>query len=552
MPFRISHLVLVCLAVCLAAACGGPAVRELGGPKWAITSPELGVWLRGVFPHPERSLMRPGQQGIRQEAAPKIVLRLNGRDYAQYPPTPMEGGSSWVWAEGVVKPGGGRFEITTGIYSGRLVSWLLAVSSLEVDMSSPDHRFKGRLEAGQRLQILGDQSWEIEQQQHTGSSIASIPDAPYLSSAVRQLRLWQARPGRPLPGVFGLLDRKFEGRVFWDHDLWIFPALSLLDPDSARAIVDYRLRTLPEARKAAKEGARIPWEADPAGRDMAQGEAEKSLGAGPSAAWMLNRAAQLGLADPVEARRAQQEIAQFFLSVSEPGPQGRSIRDVRSIDEYVIVDNDLFLQAGVDLLWQRLGVSQRAKLPRSPEGELLNYEPDTGRPMQQAAGMLAAWPLEHPEAARKGPELVDRWLPRVIKNGPRMSVSVAATILARDGRAEEARRLWMNEIKANEGPFFREKPLNPEAPFITGVAGLVNTVLYGFIGIDIGPNEPARAAWKKRLKSGAWIWANPHVPDSWERIIIGPIYLDGEPFRLTAKTGSLSVMPFNPSPEPAQ
>lgn len=57
------------------------------------------------------------------------------------------------------------------------------------------------------------------------------------------------------------------GHVFWDNDLWVFPALLLLHPERARPLIEFRVRTLPQAlaRAAAHgfPGAMYPWEADP-------------------------------------------------------------------------------------------------------------------------------------------------------------------------------------------------------------------------------------------------------------------------------------------------
>ncbi len=59
----------------------------------------------------------------------------------------------------------------------------------------------------------------------------------------------------------------YAGHVFWDSDVWIFPALLLMHPDRAKSLVMFRARTLDAARARARErhydGAMYPWEADP-------------------------------------------------------------------------------------------------------------------------------------------------------------------------------------------------------------------------------------------------------------------------------------------------
>jgi len=61
------------------------------------------------------------------------------------------------------------------------------------------------------------------------------------------------------------------GHVFWDNDLWVYPALLLLHPQRARSLIAFRQRTLPQALARATShgfaGAMYPWEADPGNGD---------------------------------------------------------------------------------------------------------------------------------------------------------------------------------------------------------------------------------------------------------------------------------------------
>jgi hypothetical protein len=46
----------------------------------------------------------------------------------------------------------------------------------------------------------------------------------------------------------GLSNDTYFGHVFWDADVWVFPALAFVDPEAARAIPNYRLERLAAAR----------------------------------------------------------------------------------------------------------------------------------------------------------------------------------------------------------------------------------------------------------------------------------------------------------------
>jgi trehalose/maltose hydrolase-like predicted phosphorylase len=59
----------------------------------------------------------------------------------------------------------------------------------------------------------------------------------------------------------------YVGHAFWDSDTWMFPALLLLQPERAKPLVMFRTHTLAPAQQRAQErgfkGAMYPWEADP-------------------------------------------------------------------------------------------------------------------------------------------------------------------------------------------------------------------------------------------------------------------------------------------------
>ena len=73
-------------------------------------------------------------------------------------------------------------------------------------------------------------------------------------------------------GARGLSGRAYSGHVFWDSDVFVLPFLAATHPESARAMLEYRVRRLPAARRAARElgrlGARFAWESAADGTDV--------------------------------------------------------------------------------------------------------------------------------------------------------------------------------------------------------------------------------------------------------------------------------------------
>lgn len=95
-------------------------------------------------------------------------------------------------------------------------------------------------------------------------------------------QLMQAAPkhdSRVSLGARGLSGEMHEGSVFWDNEIFKLPFFTMTDPEATRSMLRYRHRTLPEAKKHAKElwfdGAMYAWKAGPDGFE----ETEVGVGA---------------------------------------------------------------------------------------------------------------------------------------------------------------------------------------------------------------------------------------------------------------------------------
>ena len=69
----------------------------------------------------------------------------------------------------------------------------------------------------------------------------------------------------------GLSSQGYNGHIFWDTELWMFPPLLVLNPAIARSLVNYRSDRLAAARRKAVNfgyrGAMFPWESDDTGEE---------------------------------------------------------------------------------------------------------------------------------------------------------------------------------------------------------------------------------------------------------------------------------------------
>uniref|UniRef100_A0A8D2BDK3 Protein-glucosylgalactosylhydroxylysine glucosidase n=1 Tax=Sciurus vulgaris TaxID=55149 RepID=A0A8D2BDK3_SCIVU len=70
----------------------------------------------------------------------------------------------------------------------------------------------------------------------------------------------------------GSQEECYWGHVFWDQDLWMFPNILMFHPEAARAILEYRIRTLSGALENAQhlccQGAKFAWESAGSGLEV--------------------------------------------------------------------------------------------------------------------------------------------------------------------------------------------------------------------------------------------------------------------------------------------
>ncbi len=164
-----------------------------------------------------------------------------------------------------------------------------------------------------------------------------------------------AGDGEAALGARGLSGPGYGGHVFWDADVFVLPCLAAIRPQAARAMLEYRIRRLEPARRAAaasgREGARFPWESTREGIDVTPrkatrpdgteveiltGELEEHITA--DVAWAASWYARWTGDDRLLAGTAGElvvETARYWASRLERDADGSAhIRDVIGPDEY--------------------------------------------------------------------------------------------------------------------------------------------------------------------------------------------------------------------------
>ncbi|MDO7874943.1 glycoside hydrolase family 65 protein [Hymenobacter sp. ASUV-10] len=375
-----------------------------------------------------------------------------------------------------------------------------------------------RLEGRQRLLAFHEQAW----QQLWQSDIQISGDAQAQQDVHSMLyHLYSfSRAGTDYsPSPMGLSGLGYNGHVFWDSDLWMFPALLVLNPKIAKSLVEYRFKRLDMARRNAfahgYQGAMFPWEsADTGGEETPvwalSGPFEHHVSACVGlAAWQYYCVTQ----DRDWLRTTGWPLisatADFWASrVERNGPGHYDIKNVVAPDEWAEnVDNDAFTNAAAqkNLLaataaarllglpanpdWQL--VAQNIPLLRLADGTTQEHASYHGEGIKQADVNLLAYPLgtiTDPARIRKDLTYYETRVPS--EGTPAMTQAIFALLYARLGDGAKARHFFDDAYQPNLLPPFRviaETKGGTNPYFATGAGGVLQAVLMGFGGLDITP-----------------------------------------------------------------
>jgi len=362
----------------------------------------------------------------------------------------------------------------------------------------------------------------------------------------------------------------YKGHVFWDAEVWMFPALLAQHPDLARTILDYRFKHLDEAKRRAKAqgfaGADFPWESAATGKETAPGgfDTGRHVTAGVGWAhwqyWLASR-------DMKWLRErgwpVLSAVADHFASRAKKNPAtGKyDIRGVFGPDESAgKVDNNIYTNALAR--YCLLAAGQAAKVVGKPANpawaavaanialpydktndRYLARENDNGRPTKQADGELVLYPAALPMKESTARSTFAYHTARPIKNGPAMTASIHALLAARLGQKDDAERAFRESYRPFvRGPFllFSEKRSLDRCVFTTGAGGVLQSVLYGFGDLRWEDfDNPAQIA--KRPVT---------LPPSWKKLTLTGIRRAGKTYTLTVTPQSRTLTRTTQKKEP--
>ena len=345
------------------------------------------------------------------------------------------------------------------------------------------------------------------------------------------------------PSPMGLSGLGYNGHVFWDAELWMFPAILALHPEMAKSMVEYRFQRLAEAKHNAFahgfKGAMYPWESAATGNEETpvwalSGPFEHHITADVAiAAWNYFAVTQ----DTVWLREKGfpviKECADFWVSrVERNGPGRYDIKNVVAADEWAEnVDNNAFTNAAAkanlryaamaanilhlqaDPEWTN--VEKNIPILKLDNGVTKEHAAYHGEKIKQADVNLLSYPLKEitdPQQVKKDLEYYES---RIGEGSPAMTHAIFAVLYARLNEPDKAFNAFQEaHIPNKKEPFgvLSESAGGTNPYFATGAGGFLQSVLFGFGGLEITP--------------GGIIQLKTSLPKQWKSITLTGIGKD--------------------------
>ena len=318
----------------------------------------------------------------------------------------------------------------------------------------------------------------------------------------------------------GLSLQGYNGHIFWDTELWMYPPMLLLNQGIARSMMDYRTDRMEGAACRAYahgyKGVMFPWESDDTGTESTPvwaltGPFEHHITADVAiAAWHYycvtkDREWLVETGYPL-----LKEVAAFWeIRVRKMPDGGYAIANVVGANEYAsgVTDNAFTNGAAVCALKYAVSaaeacgeeapavwndIAENLRFHSFGNGVTKEHEKYKGAMIKQADVNLLGYPLEvvtDPETLKKDLEYYAGKIDP--KHGPAMSYSAFCVQYARLGDADKAYEMFRRSYVPNLRPPFgvlAETPTSQNPYFATGAGGLLQAVINGFAGLRITEN----------------------------------------------------------------
>lgn len=348
----------------------------------------------------------------------------------------------------------------------------------------------------------------------------------------------------------GLSGLGYNGHVFWDTELWMYPPLLMLKPEIAKSLLEYRFQRLEAAKQNAfshgYKGAMFPWESAGDGSEdtpvwALTGPFEHHISG--CIAWAFWKYYQVTKdKDWLEEKGYPviSAVADFWASrVERNGPGAYNIKNVVGADEWAEnIDDNAFTNA-VAILSLKYATEAAQALNKKPDPDwnhvainipILKMENGVtnehatykGEEIKQADVNLLAYPLGLISDKDQIKKDLDYYQPRMSPNGPAMGAAILSILYNRFGENEKASSIFSSSYKLNEVPPFgviSETAGGTNPYFATGAGGMLQAVLSGFGGLSITNNGIEQT--------------NYDLPHGWQKLIIEGVGIEKKRYEIS-------------------
>jgi trehalose/maltose hydrolase-like predicted phosphorylase len=322
------------------------------------------------------------------------------------------------------------------------------------------------------------------------------------------------------PSPMGLSGLGYNGHVFWDTELWMFPSILQLQPTIAKGLVEYRFERLEAAKRNAfgkgYKGAMYPWESAASGVEETpvwalSGPFEHHITADVAqAAWSYYCVTQDKNWLKEKGWPILKNTADFWASrVERNGPGQFDIKNVVAADEWAEnVDNNAFTNAAAkanlqyateaakilgvvaDADW--MTVANNIPILKMADGITKEHATYNGEGIKQADVNLLSYPLKEITDPKQIKKDLDYYAARVPNEGtPAMTQAIFSLLYSRIGESEKAMHFFKDAYVPNLLPPFNviaETKGGTNPYFSTGAGGIIQAMLNGFGGLEITPS----------------------------------------------------------------
>lgn len=350
----------------------------------------------------------------------------------------------------------------------------------------------------------------------------------------------------------GLSGNGYNGHVFWDTELWMFPTYLIFQPELAKNILDYRVDRLEQAKRNALmngyEGAMFPWESALTGEEdtptwALTGPFEQHITSCIGLAfWNYYLVTQDKEWLNDTAFEVLENVADFWVSRVEKDENGIChINNVVCADEYAenVNDNAFTNASTIKVLKATIKAAELLGKPVKEEwkyvsenipvieenGITMEYDGYDGRTIKQADVNLLSFPLQYYTDKEQMKRNLDYYEPKIAYKAPAMSHSILSVIASRIGDTDRAYELFKRGYEHNQKPpfnVFTEQPDNDLAFFVTGSGGMMQAIMFGFGGLEITDQGIVQ------IKSA--------LPSNWKSMTLKGVGKDKKTYKVRQKT----------------